>query len=44
VITDTTLFRWRKMFGGLEPRQAAEPVHLKHEDARLKRVVAQLAA
>jgi len=42
-ITDTTLFRWRKKFGGLEPSQAAELVQLKHENARLKKVVAQQA-
>lgn len=42
-ITDTTLFRWRKKFSGLEPSQAAELVQLKHENTRLKKVVAQLA-
>ena len=42
-ITDTTLFRWRKKFSGLEPSQAAELVQLRHENARLKKVVAQLA-
>jgi len=42
-ITDTTLFRWRRKFGGLEPSQAAELVQLKHENARLKKVVAQQA-
>ena len=42
-ITDTTLFHWRKKFGGLEPSQAAELVQLKHENARLKKVVAQQA-
>jgi putative transposase len=42
-ITDTTLFRWRKKFGGLEPSQAAELVRLTHENARLKKVVAQQA-
>ena len=42
-ITDTTLFRWRRKFGGLEASQAAELVQLKHENARLKKVVAQQA-
>ena len=41
-ITPTTLFRWRKRFGGLDPSQAAELRHLQHENARLKKVVAQL--
>jgi len=42
-ITETTLFRWRKKFSGLEPSQAAELVQLRHENTRLKKVVAQLA-
>ena len=41
-ITSTTLFRWRKRFGGLEPNQAAELRQLQSENARLKKVVAQL--
>jgi len=41
-ITSTTLFRWRKRFGGLEPNQAAELRQLQLENARLKKVVAQL--
>ena len=42
-ITETTLFRWRKRFGGLTPSQATELRQLQHENARLKKVVAQLA-
>ena len=42
-ITPTTLFRWRKRFGGLDPSQAAELRQLQAENARLKKVVAQLA-
>ena len=42
-ITDTTLFRWRRKYGGLEPRQAAELSRLEQENARLKKVVAQQA-
>jgi putative transposase len=41
-ITSTTLFRWRKRFGGLDPSQAAELRTLQSENARLKKVVAQL--
>ena len=41
-VTPTTLFRWRKRFGGLDPSQAAELRQLQHENARLKKVVAQL--
>jgi putative transposase len=41
-ITSTTLFRWRKRFGGLDASQAAELRTLQAENARLKKVVAQL--
>jgi len=41
-ITGTTLFRWRKRFGGLDPSQVAELRQLQAENARLKKVVAQL--
>ena len=41
-ITSTTLFRWRKRFGGLDASQAAELRQLQAENARLKKVVAQL--
>jgi putative transposase len=41
-LTPTTLFRWRKRFGGLTPSQATELRQLQHENARLKKVVAQL--
>jgi putative transposase len=42
-ITQTTLFRWRRKYGGLEPRQAAELSRLEQENNRLKKVVAQQA-
>ena len=41
-VTTTTLFRWRKRFGGLDASQAAELRQLQAENARLKKVVAQL--
>ena len=41
-VTGTTLFRWRKRFSGLDASQAAELRLLQHENARLKKVVAQL--
>jgi putative transposase len=40
-ITDTTLFRWRKRFGGLEASQAAELRQLQAENARLKKLLVQ---
>ena len=41
-ITPTTLFRWRERFWGIDPSQAAELRALQSENARLKKVVAQL--
>ena len=40
-ITPTTLFRWRKRFGGLEPNQATELRQLQAENARLKKLLVQ---
>ncbi len=40
-ITDTTLFRWRRRFGGLEAKEAAELRQLQIENARLKKLLAQ---
>lgn len=38
-ITQTTVFRWRRKFGGLEPKQAAELQRLQRENSRLKKLV-----
>jgi transposase-like protein len=40
-VTETTLFRWRKRFSGLDASQAAELRRLQHENARLKKLVAE---
>jgi putative transposase len=40
-ITQTTLFRWRRKYGGLEPNQATELNRLGRENARLKKLVAE---
>ena len=42
-LTPTTLYRWRRRFGGLDPSQATELRQLQAENARLKKVVAQLS-
>ena len=42
-ITQTTLFRWRKKYGGLEVSQAVELNQLQRENTRLKQVVANQA-
>jgi putative transposase len=39
-ITQTTLFRWRRKFSGLEPNQAVELQRTLKENARLKKIVA----
>ena len=40
-ITDTTLFRWRRRFGGLEAKEAIELRQLQVENSRLKKLLAQ---
>ena len=42
-ITQTTLFRWRKKYGGLEVSQAVELNQLQRENTRLKQVVTNQA-
>lgn len=41
-ITDATFYRWKKIYGGLEPLQVRELKQLQEENARLKRLVADL--
>ena len=41
-VTDHTCFRWRKRYGGLKIDQAKRLKELELENARLKRVVAEL--
>ncbi|MBK6779756.1 MAG: IS3 family transposase [Gemmatimonadetes bacterium] len=41
-VTDHTYFRWRKQYGGLKIDQAKRLKELELENARLKRVVAEL--
>jgi putative transposase len=40
-ITQTTVFRWRRKFGGLEPKQAVEFQRLQRENGRLKKLVVE---
>ena len=42
-ITEQTYYRWRKEYGGLKLDQARRLKELEKENARLKRVVADLA-
>ena len=42
-ITEQTLYRWKKQYGRLEPDQARELKQLQEENARLKKLVADLS-
>ena len=41
-ITETTFYRWRQKYGGLEVNEAKRLRELEHENSRLKRIVADL--
>lgn len=41
-ITEQTLYRWKKQYQGLETDQIRQVKQLQEENARLKRVVAEL--
>ncbi len=42
-ITEQTYYRWRKEYGGLKTDQAKRLKELERDNARLKKVVAELA-
>lgn len=42
-ISEQTYYRWRKEYGGLDKSQARHMKDLERENARLKRLVADLA-
>ena len=42
-ITETTFYRWRSKFGGMEVSDARRLRELERENAELKRMVAELA-
>lgn len=42
-ITETTFYRWRKKYGGMEVSDARRLKQLEEENRRLKRVVADQA-
>jgi putative transposase len=41
-ISEQTFYRWKKSYGGMLPSEARELKQLRKENARLKRVVADL--
>jgi putative transposase len=43
LITEQTYYRWRKEFGGLQVDQARRLKELEQENAKLKRLVANLS-
>ena len=42
-ISEQTFYRWKKEYGGLQPDQARELKQLQEENARLKKLVAELS-
>ena len=42
-ISEQTYYRWKKQYGGLQTDQARELKHLQEENARLKKLVAELS-
>jgi putative transposase len=42
-ITDVTYYRWRKEYGGMQVEQARRLKDLEQENARLKKLVAELS-
>ena len=42
-ISEQTFYRWKKVYGGLESDQVRELKQLQDENARLKRLVADLS-
>jgi putative transposase len=42
-ISEQTFYRWKKVYAGLQPDQARELKQLQEENARLKRLVADLS-
>ena len=41
-ISENTFYRWRKEYGGMQPNQARKLKRLEQENARLKKLVADL--
>ena len=42
-MSEQTFYRWKKVYSGLQPDQARELKQLQDENARLKRLVAELS-
>lgn len=42
-IAEGTFYRWKQQYGGLEPNEAGELKQLREENAKLKKLVADLS-
>ena len=42
-ISEQTYYRWKKVYGGMPPSEARELKQLREENAKLKRLVADLS-
>ena len=42
-ISEATFYRWKKEYGGLDPNHARELIQLRSENAKLKKLVADLS-
>ena len=42
-ISEQSFYRWKKVYGGLQPSEARELKQLRDEDTKLKRLVADLS-
>ena len=42
-ISEQSYYRWKKLYGGMEPSEARELRELREENAKLKRLVADLS-
>ena len=42
-ISEQTFYRWKKVYGGMQPSEARELKQLRDENTKLKRLVADLS-
>ena len=42
-ISEQSFYRWKKVYGGMQPSEARELKQLREENAKLKRIVADLS-
>ena len=42
-ISEQSFYRWKKLYGGLQPSEARELKQLRDENTKLKRLVADLS-